>query len=162
MIGTGKIIRRDEQGTAAVEMAIGLPILVTMIYGIFTLGQLFAANAGMQHALGEGARYGNLCLSVTNGTCTLPTSTAIGTKVSQRLFSAKGGTFDTPSVTKTTANSGYVTVTVGYHQTLNFIFFTGPTVNLSQSKRVYLADTPPSSAACTAATTPPASCSIYS
>ena len=155
-------INRDERGSAVVEMAISLPVLVSMIYGIFTLGQLFEANAGIQHALGEGARYGNLCLAISNGSCTLPTSTAIGTKVNDKLFGTRNGTFDAPSVTTSTASSGYVTVSVTYRQTLNFLFFTGPTITLTRSKQVYLADTPPAQADCTSATTPPPTCSIYS
>jgi Flp pilus assembly protein TadG len=155
-------VQRDERGAAVVELAIALPVLVTMIYGIFTLGQLFESNAGIQHALGEGARYGNLCLSVTNGSCSTPTSTQIGARVSQKLFGTTNGTFDTPTVDATTASSGYITITVTYHQTMNFLFFIGPTVTLTRSKRVYLADTPPSSSDCSGAATPPASCSIYS
>jgi len=162
MIRRASNIRRDERGAAAIEMAIALPVLVTMIYGIFTVGQLFEANAGIQHALGEGARMGNLCLGTTNGSCTLPTTTAIKAKVNSKLFGTGSGTFDTPSVTNSTASSGYVTVTVTYHQTTQFAFFTGPTINVSRSKRVYLADSPPTQSNCTAATTPPASCSIYS
>ena len=133
-------LRRDEQGAAAIEMAISLPVLVTMIYGIFTLGQLFEANAGMQHALGEGARYGTLCLSMTSGgVCTLPSDTQVSTRVSDKLFGTSNGTFDTPVVDSTNAASGYKTITVTYHQTMNFLFFTGPAITLSRSKRVYLA-----------------------
>jgi Flp pilus assembly protein TadG len=161
MIRRPSKIVRDEQGAAVVEMAIALPVLVSMIYGIFTLGQLFEANAGIQHALGEGARYSNLCLSVTSGACTLPTSTQISARVNSKLFGTRNGTFDTPTVDTTAASSGYVTITVAYHQTMNFLFFTGPTVNLSRSKRAYLADTPPTQSNCTSAATPPASCSIY-
>jgi hypothetical protein len=84
------------------------------------------------------------------------------TKVNNNLFGTGIGTFDTPTVDSTTASSGYVTITVNYHQTLNFLFFTGPAVTLTRAKRVYLADTPPTSTVCTAATTPAASCSIYS
>ena len=50
------LLRRDQDGAAAVEMALALPVLVSMIYGIFQVGLLYQANAGMQHALGEGAR----------------------------------------------------------------------------------------------------------
>jgi Flp pilus assembly protein TadG len=152
---------RDERGVAAIEMAIALPVLVTMIYGVFQLGNLFEANAGMQHALGEGARFGNLCLSVSNGACTLPTGTAIGEKVNSKLFGTKSGTWDTPLVTTSTASSGYVTVAVTYHQSLNFLFFRGPTIDVTRSKRVYLADTPTTKATCDAATTKPVNCSIY-
>jgi Flp pilus assembly protein TadG len=133
-------IRRDEHGAAVIEMALSLPILITMIYGIFTLGQLFEANAGMQHALGEGARYGTLCLSMSGtGTCTLPTDTQLSTRVNSKLFGTRNGTFDTPSVDSTTASSGYKTITVTYHQTMNFLMFTGPTITVTRSKRVYLA-----------------------
>src|SRR6478609_6883465 len=41
------IIRRDQNGAAAIEFAIAVPILVTLIWGIFQLACLFWANAGM-------------------------------------------------------------------------------------------------------------------
>jgi Flp pilus assembly protein TadG len=162
VIRFGKTIRRDEQGAAAIELAISFPVLITMIYGIFTFGQVLEATAGMQHALGEGARYGNLCLGITNTHCNLPTATAIKAKVNAKLFGTQSGTFDTPTVDTTTASSGYVTVTTAYHQTMNFLLFTGPTVNITRSKRVYLAESADSSATCSGASTPGATCSIYS
>lgn len=132
-----------EDGTAAIEAAIALPVIISMVYGIFSIGQLFQANAGIQHALGEGARYGTLCLSLsTSGTstvCTLPTDAQIQARVNSRLFGTFNGTFDTPAVDSSTASSGYKTITVTYHQTMVFAFFTGPTINLVRSKRVYLA-----------------------
>jgi Flp pilus assembly protein TadG len=155
---------RDQRGAAALEMALATPVLVTMIYGIFTLGQVFEAQAGMQHAMGEGARYGTLCLSMSSNGCTLPTATQLKAKVNDRLFGTRSGTFDAPVVTTSTASSGYVTVTVTYRQVMNFLFFNGPTVVLTGSKRIYLPDTPPTSALCSSpptGTTAPASCSIY-
>lgn len=155
-------IRRDEEGTAVIEMAIALPVLISMIYGIFTLGQLFEANAGMQHGLGEAARYGNLCLSVSNYVCQTPTSTQLKARVNSKLFGTTNGTFDAPTVDTSTASSGYVTITTNYHQVMNFLFFTGPTITVTRSKRVYLASTPPTSSTCTSAgASAPVSCSIY-
>lgn len=139
MIRRHSKVQRDERGAAAIEMAIALPVLVTMIYGIFTIGQLFEANAGMQHALGEGARLGTLCPSLSGNTCSVPTDDQIRTKVNSRLFGTTNGTFDTPTVDSSTAASGYKTVTVTYHQTMYFAFFTGPTITVTRSKRVYLA-----------------------
>ena len=133
------MLRRDERGAAAIEMAIALPVLVSMIYGIFTVGQLYEASAGMQHALGEGARYGNLCLSMTSSGCTIPTDTQIAAKVNSKLFGTRNGTFDAVAVNSTNASSGYKTITVTYHQTMHFAFFTGPTITLTRSKKVYLA-----------------------
>ena len=157
-------LRKDEDGSTIVEMAIALPVLTGMIYGIFIFGQLFQANAAMQHALGEGARFGNLCLGVTNGSCTLPTATAIRNKVTSKLFGPRMGTFGTPSVTTSTASAGYVTVSMTYTQTPDFLFFSGPAITLNKSKRVYLADSPPSASTCTnppTGTTAPVSCSLY-
>ena len=161
MIRRRSKLLHNVDGAAIVEMAIALPVLVAMIYGIFTLGQLFEANAGIQHALGEGARYGNLCFNPSDGACTLPTSTQLSDRVNDRLFGTRMGTFDQPTVDTSTASGGYVTITVNYHQTMDFLFFTGPTVNLTRSKRVYLADTPPTQSDCNSAATPPVSCSVY-
>jgi Flp pilus assembly protein TadG len=134
-----RVLRRDERGVAAIEMAFTLPILTAMIYGIFAIGQLFEANAGIQHALGEGARYGNLCLSMTSSGCTLPTDTQLSDRVSSKLFGTHNGTFDAPTVDSTHATDGYKTITVTYHQTMHFAFITGPAITLVRSKKVYLA-----------------------
>jgi Flp pilus assembly protein TadG len=173
MISRHAYIQQDEHGTAAIEAAIALPVLIMMIYGIFTLGQLFESNAGIQHALGEGARYGTLCLAISSsGSCTLPTGTQIKAKVNSKLFGTTNGTFDAPVLNTSTASTGYATLTVTYHQMMHFAFFNGPTIDVTRSKRVYLPDSPPSQSACTAAAaahaadpaTPdaPPSCSIYS
>jgi Flp pilus assembly protein TadG len=156
-----QLIRCDEHGSTVVEFAFAMPVLASLLYGLATLGMFFEANAGIQHALGQGARYGNLCLDDTAGTCTLPTSTDIKKLVNSSLYGAASGDFDAPTVDTSTASNGYITVTVTYHHTLSFLFFNGPTETLTRSKRVYLADTPPTQATCTSATTPQASCSIY-
>jgi Flp pilus assembly protein TadG len=144
MIRTARQLQRDQSGVAAIEAAFALPVLVTMIYGIFSIGQLFQANAGIQHALGEGARYGTLCLTLSvdpsgNTVCTLPTDDQIKAKVNSRLFGTFNGTFDPVGVDSTTLAAGYKTITVTYHQTMSFAFFTGPTINIVRSKRVYTA-----------------------
>jgi Flp pilus assembly protein TadG len=155
-----KILGSDERGSTVVEFAFAMPVLASLLYGIATLGMFFEANAGIQHALGQGARYATLCPSDASGTCTLPTSTAITALVNSSLYGAASGDFDTPTVDTSTASSGYITITVTYHHTLSFLFFNGPTETLTRSKRVYLADTPPTQAVCNAGSTQ-ASCSIY-
>jgi len=151
MIRRFEIIGRDERGSTVVEFAFAMPVLAALLYGIATLGMFFEANAGIQHALGQGARYGNLCPSDASGTCTLPTSTAIKALVNSSLYGTSSGDFDAPTVDTSTASSGYITVTVTYHHTLSFLFFNGPTETLTRSKRVYLADTPPAQSDCTTA-----------
>ena len=105
-------IRRNERGAAVIEMALTVPVLVTMIYGIFTIGLLFDANAGIQQALGEGARYATVCTSVTSaGVCTSPTDDQIKTRMQNKVFGMNVGAFDTPSVTPPDAASAAIAAT---------------------------------------------------
>ena len=139
------ILRRDERGVAATEMALALPVLVTMIYGIFQVGLLYQANAGMQHALGEGARLATLCVptAVTIGTttqtvCKPPADTAIKTRMSSKLFGRGDGAF---TVNDPVPATGYRDLSISYSKRMNFIFFPGPTITLNRAKRAYIVDT---------------------
>ena len=134
-------IRRDESGAAIIEFALSVPILVTMIYGIFELSQLFEANAGMQHALGEGARYATLCIPTATG-CNSEANDDIKAKMNAKLFGPQGGTFNvqdpvTAYLPDGTTPAGYKTLTITYSRTMNFLTFVGPTVTLTRSKLVY-------------------------
>ena len=122
-----KLIKHDENGAAVIEMAFALPILLTFVYGIFQLGVILAANAGMQHALGEGARYATLYPS--------PTDAQIKTKMESKLFGTKIGQH---SVADPTGTTNYKDLAVSYKVTPNFLFFKLPEVTVNRTKRVYL------------------------
>lgn len=130
---TVTLLKRNERGAAAVEMALALPVLITMIYGIFQVGLLYQANAGMQHALGEGARYATLCIQ-SGGTCVPPSDTLIKSRISSKLYGKSDGTF---TVNNPTVGTGYRDLSVSYTRSMNFIFFRGPTITLNRSKRAY-------------------------
>jgi len=133
-------LRRNERGAAAIEMAIALPVLLVMIYGIFQVGLVFQANAGMQHALGEGARYETLCVPTSSG-CNTPADSAVVTRMQSKLFGTNIGTFGTPTVTtpasSTCTNCRLLTVT--YTVTPNYLFFNGPPISLTRTKLVHIA-----------------------
>ena len=129
-----KRIKRNDEGAAAIEFALAVPVLVSFIYGIFQVGQLFYANAGMQHALGEGARYATLCLTPTATGCTVPTDSQITTKINAKLFGPKDGTF-TVQTPVTSGNSKTLTIT--YSRTIKFLFIASRSVTLTRSKMVY-------------------------
>ena len=119
-------LRRDEQGGAVIEMAIAIPVVVLFIYGIFQMGLLFLANAGMQHALGEGARLATIWPT--------PSNTAIETRMQQEVFGDGSGTF---TVSPVVNGTGFKTLSVTYSMPMSFIFFDGPTVSITRSKKVY-------------------------
>ena len=136
-------LKRDQSGVAVIEIAIVLPVLILFIYGIFQIGILYQANAGMQHALGEGARFATLCKPVTGG-CNVATDADITAKMNAAVFGTKPGTFTIPA--PTTVNR-VMTLTVNYSQPMNFLFFPGPTVTLSRTKKIYLPPAPPAAPA---------------
>lgn len=136
MIRLVKLVR-DSRGAAAIEMAIALPILVIFIYGIFQVGVAFQAVAGMQHALGEGARLATICQNPTAaGVCSTASNTDIKTKITQKVFGTGVGTFSEPSVVD---GAGFKTLSVTFTMPMNFLFFQGPAINLTRSKKVYVA-----------------------
>lgn len=134
-------LRRDQDGAAVIEFALSVPILVTLIYGIFEFSQLYEANAGMQHALGEGARFATLCVPTSDG-CNTETNVDIKAKMNAKLFGPVDGAFNVSDpVTAYQADgvtpAGYKTLTITYTRTMNFLFFTGPAITLTRSKLVY-------------------------
>jgi hypothetical protein len=132
-------IGHDERGAATIEMAIALPTLVLFIWGIFQLGIAFQANAGMQHALGEGARFATLCISPTTSGCSAPTNDSIRTRISDRVFGTNVGSFSTPTVTNGPSGSNYKDLSVTFTMPTNFLFFDGPNISITKTKRVYVA-----------------------
>jgi len=136
-----KRIGRDERGAAAVEMAFTLPILLVFIYGIFQVGVIMQANAGMQHALGEGARLATVCFTPTATGCTTVNDSTIVTRMSDKLFGMNIGVFGTPTVTTpaTTVCTNCRLLTVTYNVTPNFLLFNGPPIALTRTKQVYIA-----------------------
>lgn len=126
-------LRRDERAVAAIELAFGLPVLLLFIFGIFQFGVILQANAGMQHALGEGARMATIYPS--------PADSAVVDKMNDAVFGMNVGTFGTPTVS--TPESSECTyckdLQVSFSVTPDFILFSGPPINLTRTKRVYQA-----------------------
>ena len=127
------LLKRDERGSAAVEFAIAVPVLVSFIWGIFQVGLLLQANAGMQHALGEGSRFATLYVEATEDH--RPTDAQIQARIQDTIFKPSIGTF---SVDAPTTTGGYKTLSVRYSMPMDFLFFQGPTVSIVKTKRVYV------------------------
>lgn len=127
-------IRSDEKGTAVIEMAIAVPVLILFIYGIFVVGQLFQASAGMQHALGEAARLATIYPT--------PSDADVKAKMAAKKFGTQSGTLSALTITNGDAGAGvdpYKDLSLTYTQPTDFLFFDGPNVSLTRTKRVYLA-----------------------
>lgn len=144
---------RDEAGGAMVETAFALPVLVTMIYGIFQFGIAMYANSSIQNSLGEGARFATLCVNPSIATgCGRPTNEQIIARMTAARFGAPYGTYGTPTVVPGPTGTRYLDLTATYSMPTSFILVNGPVINFVRTKRVYTADPPPPPATTTPAT----------
>ena len=140
-------LSRDQRGAAAVEMAFALPVLVVMLYGFVQLAEVYRAVAGMQQALGEGARFATLCASQgptgcaapSPGTGTTPAAGTIKAKIYSSVYGIGPGTFNVADpVAGTSGTATYYDLSVTYSQPTNLLFFPGPTMSLTRNKRVWI------------------------
>jgi Flp pilus assembly protein TadG len=129
----------DERGAAAIEMAFAVPVLVVMLWAFVQLAEVYRAVAGIQQALGQGARYATLCLTPTITGCTAPTADQIKTVINNSVYGIGPGQFNVPDpVPGTSGTAKYYDLTVTYSQPTNLLLFPGPTMSLTRSKRVWL------------------------
>jgi hypothetical protein len=127
-----KVIR-NEQGAAIVETAFALPILNMLIWMIVQAGLVFRAMAGIQHALGEGARAATLFPR--------PDKAVIEAKMNRAVFGIGPGDFDinVPDAPTDEAGGQYLDLEVTYRQETNLLLVPGPTVSVSRTKKVWVA-----------------------
>ena len=125
-------LRRNERGAAVIEMAFALPALIIMLWMMVQMGLVFRAMSGIQHGLGEGARFATLYPK--------PTDTAIHDKIQAAVYGIGPGHFTiaTP-VTGSADGANYMDLKVTYTQSTDMLLFPGPDISVARSKRVWIA-----------------------
>ena len=125
-------LRRDKRGAAVIEMAFALPALIIMMWVIIQLGLVFRAMSGIQHGLGEGARFATLFPK--------PTDAAIKNKITATVYGIGPGSFTIPTPTSGVADgANYLDLKVTYSQQTDLLLLRGPLITVSRSKRVWIA-----------------------
>jgi hypothetical protein len=131
---------QNREGATVVEMAFALPVLIVMIWMMVQLAQVYRAMSGIQHGLGEGARYATLCVNPTTTGCSAPSVTDIQAKIDAAVYGIGPGTFAIPTPgTGTSGTSKYIDLKVTYTQPTNLLLLPGPTIEVSRQKRVWVA-----------------------
>ncbi len=131
MMTAFKQLRKNDSGVAAIEFAMIMPVLLVIILGILQLGILFAANAGLQTAVGEAARYATIYPT--------PSDADIKARASSKRFAIDSSRISDFTVVRGTSNTvNYVEVSMTYSVPLEFIFFKAPSVSLTEKRRAYL------------------------
>ena len=129
-----RLISRDDRGAAVIEMAFALPALIVLIWMIVQLAMVFRAMSGIQHALGEGARYATIWPQ--------PTDDQVETKIEEAVYGIGPGNFTIhpPEAGLTDAAEPYLDLKVSYTQETNLLLLPGPTITVSREKRVWVAE----------------------
>lgn len=126
-------LKGDQSGTAVIEMAFALPAMIMLIWMIVQLGLAFRAMAGIQHALGEGARLATIW--------PVPDVDTIEDRMEVAVYGIGPGDFDIPPPIAGEADgSDYLDLVVTYSQPTDLLIIPGPTIEVSRSKRVWMAE----------------------
>ena len=125
-------LRRDYRGAAVIELAFALPVLIVLMWMIVQLGLVFRAMSGIQHGLGQGARTATLFPK--------PTDTVIKQEILDAVYGIGPGSFTVATpLTGTADGATYLDLKVSYTQKTDLLLFSGPTINVSRAKRVWVA-----------------------
>ena len=131
-----KCLRRlttNDRGAAAIELAFALPVFIVLLWMVVQLGLVFRAMSGIQHALGEGARAATLYPA--------PGNSVITNKMNAAVYGIGPGNFNIVApATGNADGSDYLDLTVTYSQQTDLLIFRGPLIQVSRSKRVWIAD----------------------
>lgn len=130
MTGARPRLAADCTGSAAIEFAVAGPIVVLLLMGIFQLGMLGLARAGLAQGVESGARYATIYPR--------PTDTQIRAKILAHDYGMAASGITAPTfVHGTTNGSAYVDITMRYTTRLNFGFYRTPALQLTYTRRAY-------------------------
>jgi Flp pilus assembly protein TadG len=120
----------DCNGNAAIQFAFAGPIVILLLMGIFQLGMLGLARAGLAQGVEAGARYATIYPR--------PTDSEISTKILAHDYGmVANGITDPTFVHGTTNGTAYVDITMRYTVTLNFGFYKTSALQLNYTRRAY-------------------------
>ncbi|GER21624.1 hypothetical protein NCCP1664_01210 [Zafaria cholistanensis] len=114
-----------ERGASAVEMALLLPILVTLVFGIIEFGYAFNQQISLSQAAREGARY----YAIHSGSSTYSATQL--TQTAQAAAPMATGLSATASATCTPGALVTVTTQRSYASLTGWFDFLGPAITLS-------------------------------
>lgn len=108
------VTREGQQGAAAIEFAIILPLLVLLIFGMIEFSVLFYDKAMITNASREGARAG-IVFSTPERVSDEQIRQVVATYCSDHLVSFQAGSVATTTIGRTGTSSGdSLTVSVAY------------------------------------------------
>lgn len=122
-------LRTDRRGAAAAEFALIVPLWVTLFLALIQLGTLFWASAGLQNALGDGARRASIWPRAS--------TEQIVSAVKASSFGIVAANMPEPTITYGKVNGvDYADINVQYNSKL--LIFNVSAITFKGQRRVYL------------------------
>jgi len=132
-------LARDARGISALEFGLLAPVFIAMIIGVGQMGVLFQAQAGLRHAVAEGARYATIYVYNSSGTAMRPTNAQIIAKVTSSKYGLNSAYITGPTITSGTSNGAtYLDITMSYAVPLDFVFYHPTAITLTETRRAYV------------------------
>lgn len=127
---------RDRSGATATEFVLVIPLWMTIFLALVQVAVLFWANAGLSHALGEGARVAALFSPAGR------TNDALGNAIVARIEAARFGIvpddMPDPDLSFATTAGGVPFVDISVEYNAKLLLFDVPALTLRHQRRVYL------------------------
>lgn len=132
-------LARDARGISALEFGLLAPVFIAMIIGVGQMGILFQAQAGLRHAVAEGARYATIYVYNSSGTAMRPTNAQIIAKINASKYGLNSSYITGPTITSGNSNGAtYLDITMSYAVPLDFVFYHPAAVTLTETRRTYV------------------------
>lgn len=119
----------DCRGATVLEFALVVPILLAMLLGTAMLGIGFYAQAGLRSTVEDAARYATIWPR--------PSQADIEARIAAKQFGMNPANIVGPTVEFTSGTPNYVTITMGYNLTINYVIGT-KTIALAETRRAYV------------------------
>ena len=103
-------LRRSRRGAAALEFALGLPIFLMLVYGLFEVGRIFWAQSTLEYAIEEAARF-----AMVSGTATTEADVETAVQDSATGLDAADLTIDVVFEDDVDGVRAFVTVTATFN-----------------------------------------------
>ena len=124
------MIRRDARGTAAIEFALTMPLLLLAFFAVFETYRLVQAQRVLDVAVNAGLRYG----AVRSGSASAADISGVVTNAAKALLGAPGGAVSsTVGFAPAYAPGDTLSVTVQYAWVPAFLAAEFPSITLKSS-----------------------------
>lgn len=125
---------RNNEGAAAIEFALAIPVIILLFYGIAQFGLILLGNAGIRHAVDTGAR----ATTVYVGAVPM-TDEQISDIVTENLYGINSGTVSSPSIVRGESDGvDYVDISLAYSVPVDLIVYQYGPIVLTETRRAYL------------------------